>query len=119
MSVEGLFTELAAHELTVRSSMIEAEFTQYELFLGHSVGKGKMKPMAGKVSKSLRLEVPTTKKQVRAVVGLTNFYKSYVPNFATMVSPLVDLTKKYSTFKGQMDARVSGCLQHSQKGAVV
>ena len=71
--MDDLFTELAAHGLTVRPSKIEAGFTQIE-FKGHSVGEGKMKPMAGKVSKILHLEVPTMKKQVRAVVGLINFY---------------------------------------------
>ena len=42
----------------------------------------------------LNIAVPTTKKQVRALLGLVGFYRRYIPSFASMVAPLVELTKK-------------------------
>ena len=37
---------------------------------------------------------PTTKKQARAFMGLANYYREYVPNFAAVTVPLTDLLKK-------------------------
>ena len=36
---------------------------------------------------------PRTKKQVRSLLGLINFYRRYIPDCATLISPLTDLTK--------------------------
>ena len=92
-AVDKLLTELAKHGLTVRPSKVEAGFDSIE-FLGHVVGKGNMGPVPQKVSKILKVAIPTTKKQVRSLLGLIGFYRRYVPNFASVVSPLVNLTKK-------------------------
>ena len=50
--------------------------------------------MKSKVSKLLDLATPRTKKPVRAVIGLASNYRRYVPNFADVIAPLSELTKK-------------------------
>ncbi|GFT11351.1 retrovirus-related Pol polyprotein from transposon 17.6 [Trichonephila clavipes] len=40
------------------------------------------------------LQAPTTKKQLRSALGLCNFYRQYIPNFAKIALPLTELTKK-------------------------
>ncbi|GFX54248.1 retrovirus-related Pol polyprotein from transposon 17.6 [Trichonephila clavipes] len=35
-----------------------------------------------------------TKKQLRSALGLCNFYKQYIPNFAKIALPLTELTKR-------------------------
>ncbi|GFX77873.1 retrovirus-related Pol polyprotein from transposon 297 [Trichonephila clavipes] len=35
-----------------------------------------------------------TKKQLRSALGLCNFYRQYIPNFAKIALPLTELTKK-------------------------
>ncbi|GFW62743.1 retrovirus-related Pol polyprotein from transposon 17.6 [Trichonephila clavipes] len=40
------------------------------------------------------LQAPTTKKQLRSALGLCNFYRQYIPNFAKIALLLTELTKK-------------------------
>ena len=91
--VRSVLQCLAEKNLTVRPSKIEAGFQSLE-FLGHMVGKGKMEPEKGKVQKMLEIPVPSSRKQVRALLGLLNFYRRYVPNFAKIAEPLTRLTRE-------------------------
>ncbi|GFW95189.1 retrovirus-related Pol polyprotein from transposon opus [Trichonephila clavipes] len=40
------------------------------------------------------LQAPTTKRQLRSALGLCNFYRQYIPNFAKIALLLTELTKK-------------------------
>jgi hypothetical protein len=53
-----------------------------------------LKPEQDKVDKVLAATPPKTKKEVRAFLGLASYYRRFVPNFASLSSPLSDLTKK-------------------------
>ena len=37
---------------------------------------------------------PSTKNQVKAFLGLVGYYQRFIPGFATLASPLNDLTRK-------------------------
>ncbi|GFW15124.1 retrovirus-related Pol polyprotein from transposon opus [Trichonephila clavipes] len=47
----------------------------------------------GKVESIKNISVPTTKKEIRSFLGLTSYYWEYIPNFASLVLPLTELTK--------------------------
>ncbi|GFN74058.1 hypothetical protein PoB_000056400 [Plakobranchus ocellatus] len=68
-------------------------------FLGHIVGKGQLKPDENKTEKIRNLKVPTTKKEVRSVLGLLTYYRSFVHSFSAIAQPLTELTKKSSPNK--------------------
>ncbi|GBM57710.1 Retrovirus-related Pol polyprotein from transposon 17.6 [Araneus ventricosus] len=40
------------------------------------------------------MPAPTTKKQLRSVLGLCNYYRDYIPHYAEIALPLTELTKK-------------------------
>ena len=63
-------------------------------FLGHMVGKGYQKPEYSKILKIQNLATPTTKKQVKSICGLMNYYRKFIPEYAKLAKPLTDLTKK-------------------------
>ena len=62
-------------------------------FLGHKIGGGKHSPDNDKVLAIKQLKRPVTKKDVKSVLGLMGFYRSYIPNYAEIAMPLTELTK--------------------------
>ena len=64
------------------------------VYLGHVVGGGTVQPEASKVETVRQFQVPETKKQVRAFLGLTGYYRKFIPNYARIAASLTDLTRK-------------------------
>jgi hypothetical protein len=64
------------------------------VYLGHIVGSGTVKPEVTKLDAVRSFPQPTSKKEVRAFLGLTGYYRRFIPNFSTISAPLSDLTKK-------------------------
>ena len=58
------------------------------------MGEGKLKTSPDLLRKIQNSDRPNTKKQVRSFLGLTGYYRQFVPNYAAIASPLSDLTKK-------------------------
>ena len=91
--VRNVLDRLKSYGLTARPSKILAGFQSLE-FLGHVVGSGVLRPDESKTEKILQVSTPTTKKQVRSLLGLLSFYRRYIPGFASVAPPLTDLTKE-------------------------
>lgn len=79
--------------LTVKPSKCEIEQTKL-LYLGHIIGEGILKPAFEKLKAVEDAQRPSTKKEVRSFLGLLWNYRKFVPNFAKVAAPLIDLTKK-------------------------
>ena len=63
-------------------------------YRGHIVGDREVRPEVAKVQAVKEFPIPTTKRRVRAFLGLMGYYRKFIPGFADIASPLTDLTKK-------------------------
>ena len=63
-------------------------------YLGYRVGRGNVQPQEDKVAAIREWPQPQTKKQVRSFLGLVGYYQRFIPGYATLASPLNDLTRK-------------------------
>ena len=93
--LRDLFNILRTHNITVSPEKVRIGLTRLD-FLGYNVGEGKIQPTKELARKILDIEKPKTKKNVRSLIGLCSFYRSFIPNFAEIVEPLGRLSKKDS-----------------------
>lgn len=63
------------------------------LFLGHMVGRGQVRPDEAKIDDVRNFKTPKSKKDVRSFLGLAGYYRRFVEDFASVATPLSDLTK--------------------------
>ena len=77
-----------------KTNMLQTEV----VFLGHVVTPDGIKPNPINVSKILDWPQPKTAKQIKQFVAMGSYYRRYIKNFATIVRPMVDLTKKGKKF---------------------
>ena len=63
-------------------------------YLGHVVGNGRVTPDPSKLEAIQAFPTPTTKKQVRAFLGLAGYYRRFIQDFSSVSTPLSDLTRK-------------------------
>ena len=68
------------------------------VFLGHVVSGGGVKPSPTNIMKIASWPVPKTPRQVKQLVAMGSYYRRYVRNFASMVRPMVELTRKGKKF---------------------
>ena len=68
-------------------------------FLGVIMGQGKIKMEKEKVEGVLNWPVPKTVRDVRKFLGLANYYRWFIKNFATLAKPLNVLTRKEEKWK--------------------
>ena len=91
-TLEKVLGRLRAANLGVKPSKCCIAFHSVE-FLGHEVGQGTRKACPKLLSKIADAPRPVTKTQVRAFLGLTGFYRDYIPMYANLALPLTELTK--------------------------
>ena len=88
-----VFSRLRESRLTAKPSKCHFGMAQ-TTYLGHEIGTGKVCPEMSKVEAVRLFPTPRTKKQVRGFLGLTGYYRKFIPDYATIATPLTDLTRK-------------------------
>lgn len=90
--IEAVLSTLC--ELNFSANIRKCHFVKSKVsYLGHMVGSGEHGPDPEKLKVIENLKRPSNKKELRSVLGLFNYYREYVPNFAEIAIPLTELTK--------------------------
>jgi hypothetical protein len=87
--VKAVLDVLREHKLIVdpkKASMFMGEVE----FCGHILREGRRSPAPGKLLSIQKWELPGTVTALRGFLGLTNYYSSYVHNYAGLAAPLMD-----------------------------
>ena len=63
-------------------------------FVGHVIGSGQIIPDPVKIATVSNLQPPTTKKDVRRLIGFFSYFRNFIPSLAETARVLTDLTQK-------------------------
>ena len=58
------------------------------------MGGREVRPQEYKIKAVRRCEVPRTKKDVRMFLGLSGYYRHFIPHYSVKAALLTDLTRK-------------------------
>ncbi|KAE8687867.1 Detected protein of unknown function [Hibiscus syriacus] len=88
-----VFQVLRENELYVKEE--KCSFAQKEVsFLGHFVGGGKLQMDRDKIRAIVEWKPPTKATELRAFLGLANYYRRFVKGYSKIATPLTELLKK-------------------------
>lgn len=93
--LKQLFQILVNHNLIINTD--KSEFFQTKLnFLGHIVTPEGLQVDPEKVRAITEFPPPTSKRAVKAFVGMINHYRRFLPNIGQILAPLHDLEDKFT-----------------------
>ena len=95
--LSAVLSRFRAHNLRVKASKCTFAADQV-LFLGHIVSSKGVHTDPVKIKVVSDLPDPKSTEQIRSFLGLAGYYRRFIPNFAAIASPLVELTKKMAKF---------------------
>lgn len=88
-----VFDRLLAAGLVV--SKDKCQFCRPQLkYLGYVVDKHGLRPDPGKIEAMLNITAPRNVSEIRRFIGTVAWYKRFIPNFASILAPLTNLTRK-------------------------
>ncbi|KAK3105624.1 hypothetical protein FSP39_002098 [Pinctada imbricata] len=93
-----VFQKLKQAGLTLEPSKCNFAVKQLK-FLGHIISKNGVEVDPEKTRIVSEFPAPKKQKQVRSFLGMANYYRRFIPNFAKIASPLYDLLKKDKAFQ--------------------
>ena len=91
--IQRVLHRLRAAGLTVKPKKCQFAM-RHCTYLGHIVGNGMVRPEPSKIAAVRSFKRPQTKKHVRAFLGVAGYYRKFIPNFASIATPLTDLIRK-------------------------
>ena len=91
--LEDMFRALQTAGLTLKPSKIHFGPKQVQ-HLGHVLFANGIRMGGDRIQAIIDLKTPTTIKELRSVLGTINFVRKFIPNLATILEPLVALTRK-------------------------
>ena len=91
--LEIVFSHLREAGLKMKRS--KCDFFKSEIhYLGHLISPEGISPLPNKLDSIKQMPVPNSAKEIKQFLGLTGYYRKFVPRFADISRPLTTLTKK-------------------------
>jgi len=90
--VAAVLQRLEDHNMVAKLSKT-AFFVEEVEFCGHILGGGKRRPVPGRLMALQKWPKPKTVRELRAFMGLCNWYAIYIKDLADIAAPLFDLLK--------------------------
>lgn len=95
--VDEVFNRLKAAGLTLNEE--KCQFCRKELkYLGYVVDEHGLHVDPAKIEAILQYPRPRDVKELRRFIGMTSWYRRFVPSFSSIIAPINDLTKKNQKF---------------------
>ena len=91
--LEDMFRALQTAGLTLKPAKIHFGPREVQ-YLGHVLSADGIRMGEDRIKAIVDLKTPTTIKELRSVLGTVNFVRKFIPNLATIIEPLVALTRK-------------------------
>ena len=96
--LEIVFSRLREAGLKMKQS--KCDFFKSEIhYLEHLISPEGISPLLDKLDSIKHMPVPSSMKEIKQFLGLTGYYRKFVPRFADISRPLTTLTKKDTKFK--------------------
>ena len=95
--LETVLLRLREHNLRVKLSKCKIAARQVA-FLGHVISQSGIQPDPAKIAAVRDIPRPQSIRDIRSFLGLAGYYRKFIPGFATVAAPLVQLTEKTSSF---------------------
>ena len=91
--IQQVLERLRERGLTAKPSKCKFGIAECN-YLGHVVGRGVVRPDPTKLEAVDNFPIPKMKQQLRHFLGLTGYYRRFIQDYASIASPLTDLTRK-------------------------
>ena len=95
--VRSLFKPLPKHNIWLLPSKARLGAADAN-FLGHSFSPAGIRPNAGNISALIKMPMPKTLEQVRALMGCVGYYRKFEPDLSKRIRPLTARLRKESKY---------------------
>ena len=116
--LESVFLRLRKYglKLNVAKSIFGADEV---IYLGYTISKDGLRPGREKLKAVSDFKAPNNVRKIREFVGLANYFRFLIPDFAKYAGVLTNLTKKESGYKaGELPDHAVKAFLHLQKALV-
>ena len=95
--LRDVFARLRVHKLKLQPD--KCEFLRKEVtYLGHRLTTKGLLPDFDKVHAMKEFPTPTNTCQLKGFLGLSGYYRRFIPNFSKIAKPLTELLRKNTPF---------------------